>query len=201
MEDARLTLMVGHYNETFKMLKQDAARRDRLFLYILLLLVGVLFHMLAPDVVTGLLGRLVQAQTGLDDAAGVTDVLDVTFIGVMLWFGLLSLAHTYYQTVLHVERQYDYLYQLETRLSDYFEGQAFTREGAHYRAHRYLFSSWTKMIFWVLFPLFLLLVVSYRLRTLIASPGSPMYFWVMILITTALLVSTGLYLLALYRQR
>lgn len=201
MEDSRLAMIVDHYNETFRMLKEDASRRDRLFGYVLLLMVLVLFHLFAPDVVARLVGTLVQAQTGLDDAAGVESVLDVSFIGALMWFGLLTLTHTYFQTVLHVERQYDYLYRLEERLAQYFEGEAYTREGSHYYRHRYLFSRWTKAIFWLLFPFFLLAVILYRLWTLFSLSLSPAYFWVMFLIALALLVSTILYLLALYRIR
>jgi hypothetical protein len=198
-KDTQLEVLSHHYSETFELLKTDVAKRDRLFLYIVIVIFALLLYMSAPSVMGDLLNNFIRIQLG---DKSETSLIDVSFMGSILLLGLLSLSHTYFQTVLHVERQYRYVYQLETELSRRFNNKAFIREGEFYKSQRRIFSKWTKAIFWWLFPsLFLLFIVAW-LIFLWGSSGAPFAYQVVgSLISLSILMSLGLYMLALMKEK
>lgn len=198
-KDTQLEVLSHHYSETFELLRADVAKRDRLFLYILVVIFLLLLYMSAPTAMSDLLNNFVSSQAGGDEQ---TRLIDVSFMGAILLLGLLSLSHTYFQTVLHVERQYNYVYQLENELSKHFDELAFIREGRFYRNQRRKFSTWTKVIFWILFPFLFLLFNIFWLVFLFARSQAPFaYQLVDTLISVSILTSLGLYLLALIKKK
>jgi len=198
--EKQLEVLSAHYSETFFLLKSAVERRDRLFLYMLGVTSLLLLYMSAPSALGDWLNSFVNNQVG--SAANTTNLIEASFIGAILLLGLLSLSHTYFQTVLHIERQYDYVYQLEEQLSAYFGGNAFIREGKHYRKYKRRFSRWTKVIFWFLFPLLYLLFVVVWLIFLYRNPQIPSIYKVVdSLIMLSILISLGFYLLALIKKR
>src|SRR6266487_7130035 len=145
-EDAHLEILSAHYSETYSLLKSAVERRDRLFLYILGTIFLLLLYMSAPTAMSTWLNSFINSKTGMN--ANPTKLVQASFIGAILLLALLSVSHTYFQTVLHIERQYDYVYQLEEQLCTYFDGKAFIREGTYYKKYERQFSKWTKGIFW-----------------------------------------------------
>lgn len=191
-----------HYTETFDLLKTVVARRDRLFLYILLVIFILLLYMSNPSVMSDWVNSFFSSKVVGNDTTNMTPLLDVSVIGVVLLLGLLSLSHTYFQTVLHIERQYDYVYQLEDKLGGYFNDKAFTREGKHYHKYKRKFSSWTKVIFWYLFPILYLLFIVFWLWFLFTTSQTPIGYKVVdFLLTVSILVSLGLYLMATIKRK
>ena len=199
-KDTHLEILSAHYSETFALLKSAVERRDRLFLYILGVIFLLLLYMSAPTAMSNWLNLVINSKTG--PYTTTTNLIESSFVGAILLLGLLSVTHTYFQTVLHIERQYDYVYELEEQLCTYYDGKAFIREGLHYRKYRRLFSRWTKGIFWVLFPVLYIVFIVLWLRFLYTQSGAPLVIVVVdSLITVSILVSLSLYLLALTRRR
>jgi hypothetical protein len=198
-QDTRLIEVLSHhYSETFELLNKVVARRDRLFLYILLVIFILLLYMSSPAVMSDWINTFFNNQVNRSGNRDMTPLIDVSVIGVVLLLGLLSLSHTYFQTVLHIERQYDYTYQLEKQLSSYFDDKAFIREGRHYRGYRRKFSSWTRFIFWYLFPLLYLAFILFWLWFLLTRSEAPFAFKLVdFAITLSILISLGLYLSAI----
>lgn len=191
-----------HYSETFDQLKEVVARRDRLFLYIVFVIFILLLYMSSPTVMSDWVNSFFSSQVTGSTGTTMLPLIDVSIIGVVLLLGLLSFSHTYFQTVLHVERQYDYVYQLEEQLSGFFDNKAFIREGKHYRTYRRRFSAWTKVIFWYLFPFLYLLFIVYWLWFLFTTSQSPVgYKIVDLLITVSIIISMWLYLSAIIRRK
>ena len=201
--DIRLVEVLSHhYSETFDQLKEVVARRDRLFLYILLVIFILLLYMSSPSVMSDWINSFFSSKVAGSNSTTMVPLIDVSVIGVVLLLGLLSLSHTYFQTVLHVERQYDYVYQLEGQLSGYFNEKAFIREGKHYRNYKRKFSNWTKVIFWYLFPLLYLLFIIIWLWFLFTSSQAPVAYKIVdVLITVSILVSLWFYLLAIIKRK
>jgi len=196
--DTQLEVLSHHYSETFELLKNDVSKRDRLFLYILIVIFTLLLYMSAPNAMGELLNNFLNNQTGGQGS----QIIDVSFIGAILLLVLLSLSHTYFQTVLHVERQYSYVYQLEKVLCEYFDNKAFIREGEFYRRYKRMFSKWTKAIFWWLFPCLFLLFNIIWLIFLWWRSGAPFVYLVIdSLISLSTLTSLVFYLLALFKKR
>lgn len=194
-----LQILSEHYSETFALLRNDVARRDRLFLYILALIFLLLLYMSAPTALSDWINSYMEKQIG--STAG-NKIVDASFVGMVLWIGLLSMAHSYFQIVLHIERQYKYVYQLENQLSKIFDGQAFIREGKHYRENRRKFAEWTKFIFWFLFPLlFLIFNIVWLVFLFTILKPAFLYLVVDSIISVSALVSLGFYLWALFKKR
>lgn len=188
--------LASHYKDSFELIKGDVARRDRYFILMLVLLTVMIFQIFSPDIADEIITALIKTQLELELA------LDTSAIDTILWFSLLGLGHTYFQTVLHVERQYSYIYQLEEALNKSFKDMSFTREGKTYEKHKYSFSKWTKFIFWNLFPFFLITIIVSKLYieyNLHAAP--PVNFYANLVIAASLLTSTYLYLRGLYRKK
>lgn len=195
-------VLAKHYSETFDQLKEVVARRDRLFLYILFVIFIFMLYMSSPTVMSDWVNSFFSSKVTGNAGVTMQPLIDVSVIGVVLLLALLSFSHTYFQTVLHVERQYDYVYQLEGQLSGYFNDKAFIREGKHYRNHRRKFSAWTKVIFWYLFPFLYLLFIIVWLWFLFTTSQTPVgYKIVDLLITGSILISMWFYLLAIIKRK
>jgi hypothetical protein len=201
-QKVHLEVLADHYSKSFELLKEDVGKRDRLFLYMLILIFVLLLYMSAPDAVSKLINMLVANQTGEPDPGKAGQIIDVSFIGTIFWFGFLGVSHTYFQTVLHVERQYNYIYQLEKMLSEHFDEKAFVREGKHYRDNRRKFSSWTKFIFWMLSPfLMFLFLVSWQVFLIRNTQTEFVYLATNSLISLSIIISMVLFLWALYKKK
>jgi len=193
-----IEVMSHHYSETFDLLKNVVARRDRLFLYILLVIFIILLYMSNPTVMSDWVNSFFNKQVSGNSTTPMAPLIDVSVIGVVLLLVLLSLSHTYFQTVLHVERQYEYVYKLEEELSSHFKDKAFIRESKHYWAFKRDFSKWTKGIFWYLFPfLYLFFIGAWVWFLVTTSQTPPGYKIVDLFITASILASLGLYIRAI----
>lgn len=197
-----IEVLSKHYSETFDLVRQVVARRDRLFLYILLVIFVLLLYMSNPEAIRDWVNSVFSSQLKVENGTEITPLFDVSVIGAVLLLGLLSLSHTYFQAVLHVERQYDYVYKLEDQLSKHFEDPAFTREGRHYLKHQRKFSGWTKSIFWYLFPFLYLAFMLFWMWFLVVNPVTPLIYKIVdFAISLSILNSLRLYLLALNRRQ
>jgi magnesium-transporting ATPase (P-type) len=94
---------------------------------------------------------------------GVSAGIDVSFIGSVIWFCLLGLVVRYFQTVVHVERQYSYIHGLEEQLGSHYDYKAFTREGRAYFNDYPTFSTWAWILYTIIFPVLLLVVVFVKI--------------------------------------
>lgn len=201
-QNIHLEVLADHFDKTFELLRMDVGKRDRLFLYMLILAFVLLLYMNGPDAVGELINTVVSSQSGNPGPGKTIHLIDVSFIGTIFWFGFLGLSHTYFQTVLHVERQYSYIYQLEKLLSKHFKEKAFIREGKHYRDNRRKFSSWTKFIFWILSPsLMFLFLFSWQVFLFRNLQTEIVYLATNSLISLSILISIVLFLWALYKKK
>ena len=195
-------VLSNHYSETFDQLKEVVARRDRLFLYILLVIFILLLYISSPTVMSDWVNSFFSSQVTGATGTTMQPLINVAVIGVVLLLALLSFSHTYFQTVLHIERQYDYVYQLEEQLARFFSDKAFIREGKHYLNYKRRFSSWTKFIFWYLFPALYLLFILYFLWFLFTTSQTDVGYKIIdLLITVSIMISLGFYLLAIIKKK
>lgn len=189
-----LDLLAAHYRDSCEALQAHRSQRDRLFVYVLLLLVGVLLDTLSPALFRS------QLSSALSKRLELSPPLDLTAVSVLLWFALLAFVVRYCQATIHLERQYSYVHRLEEELQKYVPGVAFTREGKGYYAHYPLFSTWAHGIYTWLFPgLLVLLSVARMVRAFLDARAITALLCIDILIGVVLLVTLLLYLVALHR--
>ncbi|MDD5208935.1 MAG: hypothetical protein PHV36_06090 [Elusimicrobiales bacterium] len=192
----RFCALHEHYVDTFTSLKEHLQTRDRCFLLVVLLVTATLFEMYAPNQAGAALGQMITNRLSLGET------LDVSFLGALIWFGLLASSVKYFQTVVHVDRQYIYLHSLEDQLAPVFDGKAFTREGQSYLKGYPCFSKWTAFLYSWMFPILLMCVSCAKMAIEYKDPDkATALFVVNVVMWLSLMISTILYLITAHPKR
>jgi hypothetical protein len=157
MNEPIANLLYDHYKDTFSHIRECERQRDRLFLLVLVL-IGLLLLQLQHSL-------LLQHVVTEVKVAGVKLNLNRIPIPVLLsvsWMFLTVFLLKYYQVVIHVEKQYDYLYPLESRLSKAIgEDGSIGRESIGYTTKKAsFFRHWVWIFYTCLFPLIVLASVG-----------------------------------------
>ncbi|ADG82852.1 hypothetical protein [Thermincola potens] len=187
MDDTKVQVLYDHYKDTFAYLREYLKLRDKLFLFVLIVITAMFLQITLPTDPTKMVSNLISAKLG------VTISLDKSFLDSMLWFALVSLVLRYFQTTTLIERQYDYLHKLEDSLTVNLGEKLIYREGTGYLENYPLFSSWAHFLYTVVFPILLISVVGVKIFLEIRdcdkiglSVVLDTVFSIMILVSTAL---------------
>lgn len=196
MEDAKRQLLYDHYKDTFFYIQEYLKFRDRLFLFILVVVTLMLFQVYSPSESGEAVSQFITKKLELKSP------IDITFIGSIIWFGLLCLVVRYFQTVVHIERQYKYIHQIEEQLSAEYANKVFTREGKSYLNDYPLFSSWAWILYTIVFPALLVVLVIVKIAGEIWQAGSiSLLISVNVAIALFIVLSTLFYLLLVHFKK
>ena len=167
-------LLLDHYKDTFQHILYHWRARNRLFVYILILLAVIALDTYQ----TGMLSDLVNAYVAktLESPGQEAPCLDFAVIRSAAWFLLLSLVIQYYQRSISVDRQYQYIANLEEQICQIMGGDFVTREGKAYfsktgafkrgeESRRPLFLQAVGPLYTYFFPLILTVFVGFKLVT------------------------------------
>lgn len=156
-EDKKLEILNDHYKDTFSHILNYLKKRDRLFLYLLLVLTVMFLQVVSPSESDAVISKFISKYVG-----DVT--INTSFIRGMVWFILLSLTIRYYQTTVLIERQYAYLRKLGEELTDFCSSAiAFTREGKSYLENYPKLSDWAHTLYTWVFPALLLIFITAKI--------------------------------------
>ena len=148
----------------------------------------------SADIVNGALSNYINKEYGIAIDKGSN------LFGTMLWLLLFGISSRYYQVVIQIERQYDYIHHIEELLAQKYPGsRAFTREGKSYLEKYPLFSRWIWILYTVAFPFIILVSITLRMcgevaRFDVLGSGLALCFICYLLVVT----STILYLVKLH---
>lgn len=113
----------------------------------------------SADLVSGALSNYISKEFGVTVDKGSN------LFGTLLWLLLFGVSSRYYQIVIQIERQYDYIHHVEELLNGKYAGsRAFTREGKAYLEKYPLFSNWVWFLYMAAFPLIILLSIALRIQ-------------------------------------
>ncbi len=147
MEEAKFNNLCSHYKDTFDIHRASIKQRDTLFYGLLIILAVFTLQLSSTEMVVGVVNDYINKVTGIKLGKSAD------FISTLLWLLLLGLTTRYYQVVLEIERQYEYLHALEEKLNSYYsETKMFTREGKSYLSKYPLFSNWVWLLYTVIIP-------------------------------------------------
>lgn len=193
-EDTKLEVLNDHYKETVSDFKKTGKSRDINFVAVLLLLGIMAFQFVSPDQSQSILTQVVNSRLNIDST------LSVNLLGILVWLSLLFATIRYFQTVLNLEKQYNYSHELEEQLSKSYGGKAFTREGKSYLKDYPVFSLWIHFVYRKLFPLILAIVLSVKIiGEWMASKTSALQLALDSVLYLALMVSIVLYAYSLHK--
>jgi hypothetical protein len=158
----RLDILIGHYDKTSELVQSARTQRDRLFLWLLVILVVEFFSSVHPRATQALaLAALKWLTRGSsDEVAAQVDFGVVNLFVYTLWLYLL--LH-YYQGADYVRTYLRYLGRLEDQIAAFIGPGLFIREGAFYLAHRGRLHTSTRFFYEWLFHGILLSVLLFRL--------------------------------------
>ncbi|MGL5098752.1 MAG: hypothetical protein ACRC6B_01745 [Fusobacteriaceae bacterium] len=118
----------------------------------------------SSDFVNSVIGEVFYKQIG------VRIENNYSLLSAMLWLLLFGTTSKYYQVVIQIERQYNYIHHLEEMINiNYNKTKAFTREGVSYLNEYPLFSSWIWFIYTLAFPTLILTSIMVRIRWELAN--------------------------------
>lgn len=193
MDTAKFQVLSEHYAQTFDLLQGHLKRRDRTFAGVLLLLIIMLFQLFTPDEASNLMTDIVSNKLGLETP------IDFLYVLSVVWFVLLASTTKYFQSVILIERQYEYVSALEGELNSHYEGVEFTREGKSYSSNYPAFLNWASFLYTVLFPAILAIVVTAKIIGEFSQYGSSEFLvWFNGMIFVFIGISTLLYLRAIH---
>ncbi|MCA9313730.1 hypothetical protein KDA08_05475, partial [Candidatus Saccharibacteria bacterium] len=133
---------------------------------------------------------------------GVDVSISIRVIGSLVWFALLYVAIRYFQSVINIEKQYNYTHQLEKELAKSYKGKAFTREGKAYLNNYAIFSDWVHIVYWYIFPaLFLLAITAKIAGEWLVDASNLTSVLLNTLIYVSLFLSTILYVYSLHKTK
>lgn len=118
-------IIYDHYKDSNEHQKSYIAKRDRLTIWLLLTIVSFYFLLSNPESLTNCVNQYIKGNFQIDSV-----VLDFSMLHTGAIFLLLWIVLQYYQTCLTIEKQYEYLWKLESYLSE--EGVVIKREGDNY---------------------------------------------------------------------
>lgn len=195
-EDTKFEILHDHYKDTFAHIQNYLKLRDKLFLMLLVVVALMLFQVFSPRESGEAISQFISKQFDLKNP------IDISFISSILWFALLSLVVRYFQTVVHIERQYEYIHDLEEQLSKIYENKVFTREGKFYLSNYPLFSNWTWILYTIIFPVLLLILVLVKIFGELSGLTSfTLLLFINIAISICILISTIFYLLLVHFRK
>ena len=188
-DDIKLQSLLEHYKDTFKYIREYLKSRERLFILALLIVLLMSFDLSTSLDHSKIVSTLIEKKIGLKL------IISPLFIGSLIWFTLLSIIVRYCQVTILIERQYKYIHNLEDELCN-FGGDYYHREGKAYKKDYPLYLRWTRLLYTIIFPIFLLITISAKMwKEMTVINKLMFYFYIDLLIYIMLLITIILYIL------
>lgn len=156
--DAQVNNLCVHYKDTFEIHLKSIKQRDFLFYALLCIISLFIVHIFSVDTIHGTIGIIVKDRYGIDMSSYINKIY--TF----LWCILFGVMLKYFQTILHIERQYKYIKCLEDILCKiYPESGAFTRESTAYANNYPKTLNFIFIVYGYIFPIIFLICISAKI--------------------------------------
>ncbi len=153
MDENKINLLYDHYKECVSDQKNNCKSRDKLFLYLLILL-GILFLEFYDATLTFNLAKdLLKDKTHF--------IINYQYFSIFLMFMLLTLGLRYFQMCITIERNYSYIHEVEKKIN-LLSSNLISKEGTSYLGNYPIFSNFMDTVYKLLFPGIFLIAISIR---------------------------------------
>lgn len=153
MNENKINLLYDHYKECVVNQKNNCKSRDKLFLYLLILL-GILFlEFYDPTLTFNLAKDLLKDKTHF--------IISYQYFSIFLMFLLLTLGLRYFQICITIERDYFYIHEVEKKIN-LLSPNLISKEGVSYLYDYPIFSNFMDIVYKLLFPVIFLITISIR---------------------------------------
>ena len=150
--EKKLDILNDHYKDTFSHLVSYRKQRDRLLLYLLVVVAVMYLYELFPDKTTIAISEVFSKKIGVKIVDSIVSFLLQTLPLIFVTF----LGLRYWQVWHLIESQYDYFEKLEKDLASLFpSGVPFTRESNFSNKENRNLSIWSHKIYNQIFTILL----------------------------------------------
>lgn len=168
-KEKRAELLLDHHKDTFQIILYHWKARNRLFLFILILLSLIALNFYSPNSISQWVNAFIKKNLGEQ-----VPTLDFEIMGTVFLFLLLTLVIEYYKRSINVDRQYRYLISVEENICQAMGGDFITREGKAYfsrsgipepnkKNKRPLYLRLVGILYTYFFPVILTLFLSFKI--------------------------------------
>lgn len=193
-EEKRLEILYDHYKDSFTYIQEYLKRREKLFIFILVVISLQFLQIYSSEQSVGALNAFLEKQFNF------SFILSKEFVSILLWFFLFSISLRYFQINILISRQYNYVHSIEDKLCLKSEDKNFiSREGREYLKNYAYLSNWAHIIYTWVFPILLLLVAFIKIILSIIIRESP--YWNLVIsgiFFIAICITTILYLIDIH---
>lgn len=151
-DDKKMEILYDHYKDTCLQVKEYIKLREKLFLYVIILIFILFVQFFLSGSFIEIINALIKKQIEFNPK------FSVALVDNLLWFLLLAFVLRYFQTNVLINRQYSYLHSVESDLCKRAQEENFiNREGSGYLKNYPIFSDWMHLLYTWIFPVLLLL--------------------------------------------
>lgn len=151
-----LDILYNHYNDTFSILKEKEGKRDKLFMILFLLIMLLFLFSINQNSIYEMIRELVKNQIN------VSLTFEFNIILSFLWIVLFYSTIRYFQTVVHINRGYEYLHSIERDIDKKIEFK-FEREGKSYLDEYPILLEFIYQMYIKVFPILYCIIVYYKI--------------------------------------
>lgn len=195
MEAEKFNNLCSHYKDTYDLHRTSIKQRDTLFYSLLIVLAVFTLQISSTEVVSTIVSDYFNKISGIKLGK------NADFISTFLWLILFGFTIRYFQVVLEIERQYDYLHKIEIDLNCFYRNSViFTREGRFYINHYSLFSNWTWFLYAIIFPSFIIFCSIIKIQAQLNLRNDiALSLWVDLICYIMICTTSFLYILQLHK--
>lgn len=173
-----LDLIYDHYKDTFTIITKQIKQRNKKFVFIFIIAFVFLLFTFNPDGYGNLIFGYIKEQYSID----LTGYFSV--IQTFLWVILLYETLRYSQSIIYIEREYQYIASLEEKISQIIS-YTINRESQDYSDNYSVITNYSNIIYKYLFPSFSIIVVTLK----IISEYKTLNIWCFLIIDTLLYIA------------
>ena len=170
--EKRLEILYDHYKDTFLKIQDKEKKRNYLFFVI----IGFLGFLILQFIYSIALPKVVNQIDILGFTFSLREI-PIPVIISLTWTFFSMLVIRYYQIVVHIEKQYNYLHELERELSKYLDNShLISRESSGYLTNQYsCFRHWIWIFYTAIYPTIIVLAIFLSFTLEWAVQSIPMY--------------------------
>jgi hypothetical protein len=156
MKKEHTEIYYDHYKDTFEKVLIEKGSRLKYFFVMLFLILLILLSIQLPQLIDNSASEIVRKTIG------ATAIIDFVWIKSLLIFSFIWASFLYYQSTLNIERLYDYLQQMERKLTQRLGSLSISREGFNYLNGYPFILSVIHIVYNTIIPVAIIGLFSYR---------------------------------------
>lgn len=174
-------ILYDHYKDSFLIQKENEKSRNKLFIILCICILMLMLMVIYPNNIYENIQELFL------DRLGVNIKFELKVIELFIWFIILYLTIRYYQINANIEKNYNYIHELEKKLEKQFKLHIY-REGKNYLNQYPLFLTFSYVFYKYVFPMLFSICLIIKIISDILNKLSLPFLIISIMVMICLIV-------------